>query len=517
MPTEHVVIVGAGIGGLVAAVLLSAQGVAVTLVERQSEPGGKMRQIEIAGTRIDAGPTVLTMRHVFEEIFQAAGASLSDYVTLQSADILARHAWSENQRLDLFTDIDRSADAIGAFAGKQEAQGYRDFCARAQRIYQSLDQTFIYAPRPSLNSLVASFGIRRLGDLWQISPFVNLWNALGEHFRDPRLRQLFGRYATYCGSSPFLAPATLMLVAHVEREGVWLVDGGMHRIARALAALAVRSGATLRFRTEAREVIVEAGRITGVMLAGGERIDAEAVLVNADTMTLGSGRLGRAISEVVPSIPRAERSLSAITWTMVTTPRGFPLVRHNVFFSGDYADEFNRIRGGKLPINPTVYVCAQDRTDAGVDAATGNAPPHPERLFCLVNAPPGGDAIIADTSEINQCEQRTFAHLERCGLRIERSSESTVVTTPRDFEHLYPATGGALYGPASHGWMASFRRPASRTPIPGLYLAGGSTHPGPGVPMAAISGRLAAEAVMVDFASTRRFQTAAMPGGTSMR
>jgi 1-hydroxycarotenoid 3,4-desaturase len=515
MPTERVVVIGAGIGGLVAALLLSARGVSVTLVERSTKPGGKMRQIEIAGTRIDAGPTVFTMRSVFEEIFASGGASLSDYIALRPAEILARHAWSVKERLDLFADVDRSADAIGAFAGAGEAQGYRDFCARAQRIYESLDQAFIRSPRPSLNTLVASFGLRRLGDLWQISPFISLWNALGEHFRDPRLRQLFGRYATYCGSSPFLAPATLMLVAHVEREGVWLIEGGMHRLAEALATLAGRAGATLRYGSEARAVIVELERVAGVTLANGERIDADAVLVNADTAAVSTGRLGQAIAAAVPMVARSLRSLSAITWAMVAPSNGFPLVRHNVFFSSDYGDEFERIGRGELPAEPTVYVCAQNRTD--IDDIAGASPASPEPLLCLVNAPPRGEAIIPETMEISQCEKRTFALLERCGLRIERQSQNTVMTTPRDFERLYPATGGALYGPASHGWMASFGRSGSRTRMRGLYVAGGSTHPGPGVPMAAISGRLAAEAMLADFASMRRFRAAATLGGMSTR
>ena len=516
MPLERVAIVGAGIGGLVAALMLATRGVAVTLVERSAVPGGKMRQIQIGDARIDAGPTVFTMRAVFEEIFALAGASLSDHVTLRPAEILARHAWSESERLNLFADIERSAAAIGDFAGAQEAKGYRDFCARAQRIYQSLEQPFIRAPRPSLNALVSAFGLRRLGDLWQISPFVSLWNALNEHFRDPRLQQLFGRYATYCGSSPFSAPATLMLVAHVERDGVWLIEGGMSCLAQALVGLAVQAGADLRYGSEAREVVVEAGRVTGVALANGERISADAVLVNADTAAVVAGCLGERIATAVTATPRSARSLSAVTWTMVARTSGFPLVRHNVFFSNDYADEFKCIRDGKLPVEPTVYVCAQNRDDNGAKIE-GVAGSESEALFCLVNAPPNGDENSYEPSELKQCEERTFALLERCGLRVERQSKDTVLTTPRDFDRLFPATGGALYGPASHGWMASFQRPGSRTRMPGLYVAGGSTHPGPGVPMAAISGRLAAEALMQDFASMRRFHPADMPGGMSMR
>jgi 1-hydroxycarotenoid 3,4-desaturase len=513
MATERAVVVGAGVGGLVAALLLSARGVSVTVVERSDSPGGKIRQVEIAGTRVDTGPTVVTMRPVFEEIFAAAGEALSDFINLQPSEILARHAWGASERLDLFADIDRSADAVGDFAGARDAQGYRDFCERSRRIFETLERPFIRSARPSLNALIASFGVHRLGDLWQISPFANLWNALGEHFRDARLRQLFGRYATYCGSSPFLAPATLMLVAHVEREGVWLIEGGMRRLAEALAAVATRAGASLRYQSEAAEVIVEKERVAGVSLTSGERIEADTVLVNADTAAVASGRLGPSIAAAVPALPRSARSLSAVTWAMVAPTRGFPLVRHNVFFSGDYEDEFRRIRSGRLPADPTVYVCAQHRTNTDKSSSPGA----PEALLCLVNAPPCGDGKSCEPGEISRCEDRTFARLERCGLRIERQAQRTVMTTPREFERLYPATGGALYGPASHGWMASFRRVGSRTRIPGLYLAGGSTHPGPGIPMAAISGLLAAEAMLTDFASMRRLRQAATFGGTSTR
>jgi 1-hydroxycarotenoid 3,4-desaturase len=488
MRANRVVVVGAGIGGLATALELSARGLEVLVLEQAAQPGGKMREVAAGIARIDAGPTVLTMRWVFDELFAAAGASLDDALTLHPAQVLARHAWDECQSLDLYADEARSADAIGTFAGAAEARAYREFAERARRTYRTLEDPFIRAGRPGPLELARRAGWRHLDDLWRISPFTTLAHALGRHFRDPRLRQLFGRYATYCGSSPFLAPATLMLVAHVEREGVWLVEGGMHRIARALAKAATDRGATIRYQATAAAVRVEHGKVSAVELDTGERFDANAVVVNADPGAVASGRLGADIVAAVTAVPRAARSLSAMTWTCVARTSGFPLIRHNVFFSRDYRAEFEQ---GRVPADPTVYVCAQDRDDHGALELKG-----PERLLCLVNAPPSGDSRRFEPLEVARCEAHMRATLERCGLRIEPHHK--VATTPADFERLFPATGGALYGRASHGWAASFRRPAARTRIPGLYLAGGSVHPGPGVPMAALSGRLASRAVLED-------------------
>jgi 1-hydroxycarotenoid 3,4-desaturase len=513
MAERKVVVVGAGIGGLSAAVDLAARGFDVCIVERSAAPGGKMREVEVAGHLVDSGPTVLTLREVFDGLFEHAGESLETQLRLVPAQVLARHAWVEGGRLDLFADVERSARAIGELSGRAEGDRYLAFCRRARGIFETLDRSFIRAPRPNPVSLSWRVGLHRPGALWGIQPFRTLWGLLGEHFRDPRLRQLFGRYATYCGSSPFAAPATLALIAHVEQAGVWFVEGGMHRLAAALAALAQRRGAEIRSGTAVTGLLAQRGRIAGVALADGSRLAADAVVLNAESSALAAGLLGPECTLALPHTRERDRSLSAVTWSMHATPRGFPLLRHTVFFSSDYPDEFDAIfRRRELPREPTVYVCAQDRGDED-SAAAASA----ERLMCLVNAPPVGDEGRPNESELDRCEENTFSLLERCGLSIERHPGATVRTGPADFERLFPATGGALYGRASHGWRSAFARPGSRSRVPGLYLAGGSVHPGPGVPMTAVSGRLAAASLAEDLASTSRSRTAATRGGTSTR
>ncbi len=512
MQRDRVVIIGAGIGGLTAALGLASRGCEVTVIERAATPGGKLREVTVAGRQIDAGPTVLTMRWVLEEIFADAGSSLAAHLTLEPLDILARHYWGSDQQLDLFADEQRSTDAIHRFAGAAEARGYTKFCNRARTIFETLDAPFMRAPEPSLFGLVRDVGLRKPSALFGIEPFSTLWGSLGSYFKDPRLQQLFGRYATYCGASPFFAPATLMLIAHVERMGVWSVTGGMHRIGCALADLATRRGASFHYNSHVSRIETVGGRASGVMLDTGQHFKADAVIFGGDVAALGSGLLGGAVSGAARKTRTSERSLSAFTVSAVADTHGFPLTRHTVFFSSDYAAEFRDIgQSRRLPSDPTVYVCAQDR--GGTD---GPPVANPERLFCIVNAPACGDTARFDREEIERCKTATCQTLARSGLKLTMAPAMTTLTEPADFEQLFPATGGALYGMASHGWRASFLRPAARSRIPGLYLTGGSVHPGPGVPMAAMSGRLAASKIMQDLALTRRSVPVATHGGMSM-
>lgn len=413
MTDRHIVVIGAGMGGLAASLRLAARGLRVTLLERGSRPGGKMREVAIGTARIDSGPTVVTMRPVLEELFATAGASLQDHVKLQPVEILARHAWSDDKRLDLFADRERSADAIGDFAGPEQARLFRAFCTRADDMWRTLEQAFIHLPDPTPLSLVLDSGLIPVA---RLRPHSTLWRDLGRFFPDPRLRQLFARYATYVGSSPFAAPPTLGIVAHVELAGVWIVDGGVQRLPEALAALASGLQVDIRYGAEVSEICIEHARARGVRLTNGEQIDADAVICNADVAALASGRFGAPARRAVRRQARSARSLSAVTWSLLATTKGFPLVRHNVFFCRDYAAEFEAIfKQARLPDEPTVYVCAQDRDDAGFAAVDSR-----ERLLCLVNAPPRGDYQPFQPAEIDRCEEQTFNLLARCGLHVER-------------------------------------------------------------------------------------------------
>ncbi len=488
--SAHVVVVGAGIGGLSSALELRARGFDVTLLEQHDTPGGKMREVTTVGGGIDSGPTVFTMRWVFDALLEKLDARLDELVDLEQAGCLARHGWLDGSQLDLFADVDRSVEAIREFAGDGEAEAYRAFSAKTARVFETLDQSFMQAQRPTLAGLTFSVGLLRPMRLLETRPFASLWDELGSVFSDPRLRQLFARYSTYCGSSPMASPATLMLIAHAEQAGVWAVKGGMQRFSEALSGLAERRGVTARYGERVAEVLMYKGRASGVLLESGERIAADAVVFNGDVNALAEGLLGQAARKAAPDRRPEPRSLSALTWSIRGRASGFPLQYHTVFFGGDYPAEFAAIFDRQQVCDePTLYICAQDRPMDGGDRDAGHGA---ERLFILMNAPPR--TLSAD--EIQRYEERVFSLLDRHGLSID--ADERTVTAPQDFAARFPGSGGAIYGWPTHGWSGSFRRGGSRSRIKGLYFAGGTVHPGPGVPMTALSGRLAADSVEAD-------------------
>lgn len=511
MKTPHAVIVGAGIGGLAAAISLLSRGVGVTVLEKEQAPGGKMRRVFVEGRPFDAGPTVFTMRWVFDELLGAAGQKLDDLVGLDQAEILARHGWTDGSRFDLFADRERAADALGDFAGAAEARRFRAFMTEAKALFDHTGLPFMRSTRTDLPTMMKRTGARGALALLKSRPYTTLWGALARQFRDPRLRQLFGRYATYYGSSPFLCPPNLMLVTHVEQEGVWFVRGGMHELARALAGVVAVLGGEMRYGQTVSNIETDGPARFVVHTDAGGSEQASAVILNTDCAAAATGLLGKTARRALAGKRPAARSLSAVTFATCAKPSGFDLHRHTVFFSDAYREEFDTIfQRHEIPETPTTYICAQDRGDSVPQAEDGR-----ERLFFLINAPAVGDAKPFTSEDIERCERNMTALLARCGLTLEETSTERLATTPTDFNRLFPATGGALYGQASNSWTAFFQRPTARTRVPNLYLAGGSVHPGPGVPTVALSGLNAADCLMEDLASTSRSVPTAMPGGMS--
>ncbi|MEQ6250733.1 FAD-dependent oxidoreductase, partial [Sulfitobacter sp. HNIBRBA3233] len=348
-------------------------------------------------------------------------------------------------------------------------------------------------------------------------PHRSLAGLLGAHFDDPRLAQLFARYATYVGGLPAYSPALLSLVWEAERRGVWHVRGGMYRLAQAIERLARQRGAHFLYDTPVTRIEVQDGRPCAVH-AGDTRLDVDAVLFNGDPRALVEGLLGHGARDAVARSAVEPRSLSAHVQAFAADVAGdFPLAAHNVFFADDPLREYAPLAQGGAQDDPTLYVCAQDRFG-------GARPRGAERFEIILNAAPiTGDPPVRPTAaaaihpreEHPPCHTLIFKRLARFGLRFSPAPDTGTLTSPAAWNSLFPGSNGSLYGRSPHGMMAAFQRPTARTKMQGLYLVGGGAHPGAGVPMATLSGQHAAEAMAQDLGLTSTSQRADTRGGMS--
>jgi 1-hydroxycarotenoid 3,4-desaturase len=467
---------------------MARAGVRVRLFERAETVGGKLREIDVGGQKLLAGPSVFTMRWVFDELFDGR---LADYVTLTPVDPLCRHFFADGSQLDLYTDEARSRDAIARFAGARDADGYLRYRKHAAKIFDIVRGPFMENAVPSLLEFIIP---RALWQMTHIDGMRSLWRALADYFVDPRLRQLFGRYATYNGSSPYHAPATLAVIMHVENAfGIFSVAGGIVRLAEALRRRAEELGVEIATGAEVDEIVVEptGGPLATTLRARGVRTGgsvawADCVIANCDV----ADALGRLIRAAAPArklqrkYEDEELSLSAYVLLAVGEPAPMPLLHHNVFFSRDYQREFEAlVVARRPPEEPTVYVCAEA----------------PGRYFLLTNAPPLDDRgrAVDWTAEAPRCRARLERVLAHHGWTL--APAATHELAPPDFAARFPSSRGAIYGLASNSRLAAVKRPANTMPgIGGLYFCGGTVHPGAGLPMVALSAKIATKLALAD-------------------
>ena len=445
--SQHIVIIGAGIGGLSSAIRLAAAGQRVTVLEKNAAVGGKMGEVRRAAAdpstasrvllrdsahdafavrefRWDTGPSVITMRSVFEELFSAAGRRLEDYLDLLPVEPLTRYFYPDGTVLDATRDLPRMLEQVRAL-DVRDPEGYQAYLGYVAHLHRITGPAFIYGAPPTWRTVAQVAP----ADALRLAPWLTMDAAIRRHVRSPHLRQLLGRFATYVGGSPFRAPATLNVIAHVElNEGIWYPRGGIYAIAVALERLALELGVEIRTNCPVNRIEVREDRATGVLLADGSRVAAGAVLSNVDVAHTLTNLLPRESVDAarLRRLTRAEPSCSGFILLLGVRGEHPQLAQHNIFFSSDYRREFDDIfRRGVPPDDPTIYVAVTSKADPD------HAPAGHENWFVLVNAPAAGPAFDWER-EVAAYRDRVLATLARFGLDVRECIVVEEVFTPAD-------------------------------------------------------------------------------------
>ncbi|MBE0644162.1 MAG: phytoene desaturase [Bacteroidetes bacterium] len=488
---RNVGIIGAGLGGLSAAIHLARRGKNVTVYESNSTPGGKASEVRMDGFRFDTGPSLITMPFVIEQLYDVAGTPANERIQLIPVDPICRYFYPDGTVLDACASEEEFRTQVRTLA-PSDAEAVTRFLDYSQRIYELTSDIFLFHSLSDLKSLLRWKNLPTLLRLPQIDAFHTVHERVQSYFRDPRLVQLFDRYATYNGSNPFTAPATLNIIPYVEyRLGASYVHGGIYALVRSLESAARSLGVSFRYDTPVEGIVVEGGRVRGVRTADGTCAH-DAVVSNADAVHTMTTLLGGAGSDAVKRARRygkLEPSCSGLVFLWGVRGRNDSLAHHNIVFSDNYAEEFDAIFTRRVaPSDPTVYVSITSRADPE------HAPEGHENWFVLVNMPALTDAN-RDT-DIGSVRTAVLRRLHAAGFDIAGDIVCEETITPSDLERRYNANKGSIYGISSNSRNAAFLRPRNRIGSPeGLYLCGGSAHPGGGVPLVLLSGKLAAEAV----------------------
>ena len=491
----RIVVVGAGAGGLTAAMRLAALGHQVTICEASDRTGGKVARYERDGFVFDTGPSLFTLPAVYREAFNSTGASFDEAVNLRPLDIAFGYHWADGTTADLpGVDPGRIAASLGSALGGRAESDWRALIERAGRIWQITRRPFLESPLEGTSTLLRL--ARNPAQVRTVAPWSSL-RALGRSYlHDPRLVTLLDRYATYTGSDPRRAPAALATVPYVEQAfGAWHLGGGITTLADALTQRCREVGVEIRTGTDITALSTDSHGVRSVTTSTGEVIDADIVVANSDATHLyGDLVTDPRARSARRRLERVTPSLSGFVILLAARGRTEGIRHHNVWFPEDYDAEFDDIfsRDARPVRDPTIYACVPD------DPLMRPDDDH-ESWFLLINAPRHGrGAGCIDWERPGRAEDyadHVLATLADRGIDLRPRMLWRELRTPADLQRSTRAPGGSIYGSSSNGARAAFLRPANISPVPGLYLVGGSAHPGGGLPLVGLSAQIVIDAI----------------------
>jgi len=486
MPQQKAVIIGAGIAGIATAIRLAVKGYLVEVFEANSYPGGKLSEIELDGYRFDAGPSLLTMPQYIDELFALAGKTPANYFKYQKLDVVCKYFYPDGTKLNAYADTKKFAEEINAQTGEPVASVV-NYLANSRDIYSITNHVFLERSLHRLQTYMRWDTLRSIFRFPQIDPFRTMHKANSGSFKDKRMVQFFDRYATYNGSDPYQAPATLNVIPHLEHHfGAYFPNGGMYSITQSLVKLAGELGVKFHYNAEVDEIVIEGKRIKGIKIKD-KLIEACLVVSNMDIWFTYKHLLTKHPNLHPQNTLSQERSSSALIFYW-GVKKAFPqLDLHNIFFSEDYKAEFDHIwQQQDIYNDPTVYINISSKYKQD------DAPAGCENWFVMINVPANNgqnwDKLIAIAR--NNIQQKLSKIL---GEDVSQLVICETILDPRSIETKTSSYKGSIYGTSSNNRFAAFLRHANRSSkVEGLYFCGGSVHPGGGIPLCLLSAKIVA-------------------------
>ncbi len=485
--SKKCIVIGAGVSGLASAIRMRNKGYAVEVFEANAFPGGKLSSERNGKYRFDMGPSVFTMPHFADELFHLSGKNPRDYFEYEQLDPVYRYFYEDGTVLDGYHGNERFAEEIARKTIDSKEDIYR-FLKKAEYMYSLTHEVFLHNSLHKVKNFLTWRVARGIWNFGKIGAFDTMNSANKKALKDPRLVQLFNRYATYNGSSPYLAPATLNVISHVEiQRGAFYPKGGMYSITRALEKLAKDLGVVFHYSTRVEEIIIEKKIAKGIRHANGES-RADVVITNSDVYTT--------YHKLMPEQKKPQQTLnqpkssSGIIFYWGIKQSFEQLKLHNILFAKDYEEEFDTIFSKKdIYHDPTIYVNITSKH------TPDDAPEGCENWFSFINVPnnqgqdwdafidKGREAVI---NKVNRMLKTDIRPLIECEM----------VFDPRVIEKRTSSAFGAIYGNSSNNKFAAFlRHPNFSGRIKNLYFCGGSVHPGPSVPLCLLSAKIAVNSV----------------------